>query len=291
MQVLSIFDICSAMGNMKKADFIRIKEKMTIYACNSLEYTDYEDIAGYEIRKETDSVILIEGFHREAGCRHYHWAANEHRELLAAVGKADNCLMEFIPKEWVGAFEKEGFTVRDHWMDYFKDSLADVPVIKAEEIKEGELLKEGDLLKEGQIREVSEVTISCKGQSRGFTGQTVEWVREWLDNSGNEEPVHKVILVEREDKKVTGIVCTGIYGCDSRKGPIAWIKEVAVRPEYQNRGIARRLIGKALCYCKFYGATRAFLAADECNVHAIHLYESIGFCPGPEEGQIDMMRE
>ena len=76
---------------------------MTIYACNSLEYTDYEDISGYEIRKETDSVILIEGFHREAGCRHYHWAANEPGELLAAVGKADNCLMEFIPKEWVDA--------------------------------------------------------------------------------------------------------------------------------------------------------------------------------------------
>lgn len=270
---------------MKEADFRIIKDKLANYGSNSLEYVDYEDISDYEIQKETDEVILIAGFHKEAGCRHYHWAANGPKEVLEAVGK-EKGLVEFIPKDWVGTFEESGFVIRDYWKDYFMDSLTDIPVIAEEETGENILLKENE------SKEASEVTLSCKGQSRGFTGQTDDWVREWLDNSKGEGTRHKAILVQRnEEGKLTGLVCTGVYAYDSKKGPIAWIREVAVRPEYQNKGIARRLIGKALGYCKAHGAARAFLAADECNTNALHLYQSIGFCPASGEGQIDMIRE
>lgn len=269
---------------MREADFLRIKDRIADYYSSSLEYTDYEDVAEYEIQKETDSLILIAGFHREAACGHYHWAANNAKEVLDAIGEADNCLVEFIPKDWVSTFEEDGFVIRDCWMDYFMDSLAEIPAME-------EGTAEEDFLKADESKEASAVTMACKGQSRGFTGQTEEWIKEWLDNSGEGDAIHKAILVKRDtEKKITGLVCTGIYGYDSKKGPIAWIREVAVRPEYQNRGIARELIGKALRYCKYHGAKRAFLAADECNLHAIHLYRSIGFCPGAGEGQIDMVR-
>ncbi len=270
---------------MTEADFLRIKDKAAGFTYNSLEYTDYEDIAGYEITKETGSIILISGFHREADCMHYHWAANEAKQVLDTVGEGTMGMIEFIPKEWVDSFEEAGFVIRDVWKDYFMDSLTDIPVIRSSELEE-------EFLREDESKEASDATLACKGQSRGFTGQTKEWIKEWLDNSSEDETKHKVILAERnEEKKLIGLVCTGIYGIQSKKGPIAWIREVAVIPEYQNRGIARRLIGKALGYCKFNGATRAFLTADECNTYAIHLYESIGFRSSPDKGQIDMVRE
>ena len=64
---------------------------------------------------------------------------------------------------------------------------------------------------------------------------------------------------------------------------------MCVNPEYQNRGIARRIIKQALLHGKTHGATRAFLAADEQNVGAIHLYKSLGFEPSKEAPQTDML--
>lgn len=50
------------------------------------------------------------------------------------------------------------------------------------------------------------------------------------------------------------------------------------------------MINQALYYGKCHGATRGFLAADEQNAGAIHLYESIGFEASEEESQIDMRK-
>jgi ribosomal protein S18 acetylase RimI-like enzyme len=85
-------------------------------------------------------------------------------------------------------------------------------------------------------------------------------------------------------------VCTATYAHDSQKGPIAWIREVAVRPEYQRMGIGRKLVTQALSYGKENGAVRGFLQADECNIYAIHLYESLGFVSNKHEVQIDMFK-
>lgn len=41
---------------------------------------------------------------------------------------------------------------------------------------------------------------------------------------------------------------------------------------------------------KYRGATRAFLAADECNYEGIHLYTIIGFEASEDERQIDMIK-
>ena len=114
---------------------------------------------------------------------------------------------------------------------------------------------------------------------------------DWI--GGKDEAVKggAVLTEKAEDGKIVGIVCTGTYAHDSEKGPVSWIREAAVVPSYQNRGIARKLILQALAYGKRNGATRAFLAADEENRNAIRLYTSIGFLPGGDESQIDMIRE
>lgn len=270
---------------MLQTDFERIQSKQNSYKYLSLEYIDYSDIPEYQIILENENTILLFGYNNEAKSYEYHWAANHPAELLKAMDQELSCLITFIPDEWVEVFKNSGFLVRNAWHDYFMDSLEHIP--------EGEGVES---LKEEESEEASLVTLACRGQSRGFTGQTTEWIREWVDNS--EEVMeetgirNKVIFIERNDKgELVGIVCTGTYGHESEKGAVVWIREVAVKPEYQRKGIARKLINQALAYGKEHGAKRAFLAADECNTYAIHLYESIGFRAADGKSQIDMIRE
>jgi ribosomal protein S18 acetylase RimI-like enzyme len=148
------------------------------------------------------------------------------------------------------------------------------------------------VIKKDEFEQASGVTRSCRLQSREFQGETPEWTSEWV--SGN-DPNAKAcgstdcnILVHRMDNKLVGIVCVAIYGHESEKGAIVWIREIAVRPEFQGQGIGRKLLLQGLKYGIEHGAKRAFLAADEYNHNAIKLYQSVGFVPkdGP---QIDMI--
>ena len=93
------------------------------------------------------------------------------------------------------------------------------------------------------------------------------------------------------DNEIAGIVCTGTYGHESKDGAVVWIREVAVKPKYQGQGIGRILVSQALQYGKQCGASRAFLAVDEENSGAIHLYESLGFVASKEAGEINMIKE
>lgn len=273
---------------MTELDFLRIQSKLGNYNFSSMEYIDYSDISDYQIILEQDNVILLHGYHEEAKCYEYHWAAKSADDILNAIDINKKCLITFMPHEWVEAFKAAGFVVRNAWHDYFMDSL--------EEVQDLESIDEFvEFLNETECEAASEVTMSCIGQSRGFTGQTTGWVREWLNNSEDDDESdysNKAILVERnEDKEIVGILCTCTYAHDSKKGAIVWIREVAVKPEYQRRGIARKLITRALAYGKSLGAKRAFLAADECNTYAIHLYENIGFKASEEKSQIDMIKD
>lgn len=208
----------------------------------------------------------------------FHWVANTAEDLLESIGTPEeNVKISFVPPEWVPVFEQHRFTVYAKYNNYFMQNLDTVSAAA-----------EPEFLTEAECAEASEVTLSCKEQSRGFYGQTAEWFRQWI-NDTNTDIRNKAVLIHREDGKIVGLVCTATYAHNSEKGAVVWIREVAVRPEYQKRGIARKLINQALHYGKLHGAKRAFLAADELNIHAIHLYESIGFAAKKDDAQIDMV--
>lgn len=268
---------------MTEANFSRIESVLSRYEFSSMNYIDYSDVSDYQIVSENEDILLLHGFHREVGGYEYHWAANSSEALLASLPKDSPCFITFIPHDWVESFEKAGFAIRNAWHDYFMDSLDSI-----------EDRKDMEFLDETECVAASEVTKACAGQSRGFTGQTPDWIREWLLHSEEESMEtgirNKAILVMRsEGNEIVGILCTCTYAHESEKGAISWIREVAVRPEYQGKGLGRRLILQALSYGRTFGAKRAFLAADECNTNAIHLYESIGFRAGSDKSQIDMI--
>lgn len=97
------------------------------------------------------------------------------------------------------------------------------------------------------------------------------------------------IIVKKINGIIAGIICVGIYGHESKKGPILWVRELAVRPEFQKMGIGRELLGQAFAYGLEKGATRSFLAADECNHGAIHLYKSMGYQADENDREINMI--
>jgi GNAT superfamily N-acetyltransferase len=268
-----------------EVDFLRLQSNLKNYRFFSMEYIDYSDVSDYQIVIENDNIVLLYGYHNEAKCYEYHWAANSADDIINAIDMDLQCLITFVPHEWIETFEQAGFVVRNAWHDYFMDSLETIT-----------MLEDAEFLNNDECEEASEVTMSCKGQSRGFTGQTPKWIRDWLGSSGEDstetDVSNRAILIERNSKKeIVGIACTGTYAHESEKGAIVWIREVAVKPDYQRRGIARKLITQALAYGKSFGAKRAFLAADECNAHAIHLYVSIGFKASNDKSQIDMIKD
>ncbi|MBE6052543.1 MAG: GNAT family N-acetyltransferase, partial [Clostridium sartagoforme] len=143
---------------------------------------------------------------------------------------------------------------------------------------------------EGYCKEAAKVTTSCIGQSRGFHGETEEWMKEWIQGKHPSVPDYvfkSAVIYEETDNQIVGIICVGIYGDENK---ILWIREIAVKPEFQRRGIGRRLVEKAFAYGLKHGAKKSFLMADEINYNALHLYEAMGFKSDPNECQIDMNR-
>ncbi|MCL2462672.1 MAG: GNAT family N-acetyltransferase [Defluviitaleaceae bacterium] len=150
-----------------------------------------------------------------------------------------------------------------------------------------------DFITLGEYAAASDVTMSVRFQSREFAGESPEWFESWVKGSDpNAAEVGATdcsVIVHREGTMLAGVVCVGIYGYDSPKGAVLWVREIAVRPEFQGRGVGRKLLQQALAYGTAKGAKRAFLIADNCNANAIHLYKSAGFAAREDEVQLDMV--
>ena len=228
--------------------------------------------------------MLIYGFNYEGKINEYHWATNSVQYLIDCLKDKKEFLVTFIPHEWVQNLEEVGLIVRNAWRDYFKYNLNEI-----------EPLDNFEFLTIEECEQASKVTMMCKNQSRGFTGQTSKWMKEWISNTeisgSNTGTRNNGVIIERGiNNEIIGVICVATYGHEVEKDPILWIREIAVIPKFQNNGIGRKLILRALAYGKKHNAARAFLAADECNYPGIHLYTDIGFVPSEEKSQIDMIK-
>lgn len=269
---------------MKQVEFENIKDKLKNFRFNSMEYYDYDQLKNYEVNVNSEDLFIAVGYDEENKIKKFHWAANNWTELVEAVQKEKNqILITFVPEEWkdnfISAGLKEYAIFREYW-------ISDISKAHQESC-------EYSLIENVEIDIAAQVTMECRGQSRGFHGESPEWVRSWIDGTlgGLVNAKDMSILVHRENDEVVGIVCVAVYGHKSEKGSILWVRELAVTPRVQGKGIGRSLLKQALTYGVEHGARRAFLMADECNYNAKKLYESIGFVPSKEEVQIDMVYE
>ncbi|MBG0770223.1 MAG: GNAT family N-acetyltransferase [Anaerolineaceae bacterium] len=264
---------------MDKAEFDKIKAHAADFQHSSFQYIEFEELTDYWLLAEDDELILLRGYNKESNKDQYLWAANSVNNLTRSLPARSPFLLTFVPRAWVPALEAVGLTIRNIWHDYFRPDLDDI----WKDLDTG-----FEPLSPDEINAASEISIQCRGQSRGFTGQSPDWFRQWL--TGSEGIMNPAILGYRMNGELIGIVCTGLYGGEQENGPIVWIREVAVRPAHQGKGIGRRMVMQALQYGKHHGARKAFLAVDEENLGAIHLYESLGFVASDEAGEINMVK-
>ena len=174
-------------------------------------------------------------------------------------------------------FLSHGFTIYAQYHDYWIDSL----------LSPGSEYGDFDFLNENDCGIASEISVACRRQSRGFEGEPPEWFAEWL--IGEEGFHNNAVLVSKINNRIVGISCTATYAHDSEKGAVVWVRMIAVHPDFQGRGIGKKLLFQTLQYGVEHGAKRAFLHADAENVPALKIYSNAGFIPQRGEGQIDMI--
>lgn len=249
---------------------------------SSMTYVDAPN--DFVILRDDAQALVLYGFDAEQNCPALHFAANGSAPVLEVLPKGE-LLVSFLPETWLSAFEAVGFALRDHWRDYYLQSLDELPAVPAP-----------CLLTAHEAAEASALTRACAGDSRGFTGQTADWFCDWLsgreENLADSDAAAPAVLLQRDELgQLIGLAATAVYGFDNPKGALCWIRELCVANDLRRRGIGRKLLAQTLHYGREHGAKRGFLAVDEQNKGAIALYRSMGFRPNEKDaGQIDLYR-
>ncbi|MCH4886051.1 GNAT family N-acetyltransferase [Acidaminobacter sp. JC074] len=244
---------------MKINDFRDIKEKLKDFKYTSMTYMDFDEMKAYDIIKNTGEIILAKHGHK------YHYACHDLEALMTVIDK--KAFIPFVHGSWVERLKACGFEIVAHYQDYFSSLEVDYTPYT--------------LAKLSDAKRLSDITKACYKQSRGFMGEEVAWIENWLQTD------HHNIVLTKEDDEIVGLAIVALYGFD--KGPTLWLRELAVHPDYQQKGYGRQLMAKAMTYGYDRGARKAFLAADKLNIHAIKLYEDFGF-KASGDSQIDMER-
>ncbi len=86
--------------------------------------------------------------------------------------------------------------------------------------------------------------------------------------------------------RVVGFICCDSHWLsDYTEGEVGAIHELVVLPEYRRRGVAKRLMERALKYLKERGRSVAELWVGVENTSAQRFYQSLGFLPKDTVGK------
>lgn len=274
----------------------KIVEKARQFKFNSLEYVDIEDVDKSKIFINTNSCVFL--YQNSSVKKELYWdsksinniqlfwAADSKESYFNGLiktidhikkneGDIEKIYIEFIPEDFLEDMYRLGFNIVSEWVDFWNNDIASLNAKYKPKVNIR-------LLMDNEIKAASDVTKSCTSYSRGFTGQSEDIISEWLD-TGN-----SYLFVAELDGTIVGLCFVILYGFDSEKGTILWIRELVVNPKYQSRGIGRQLISHGIEWGKENGAKRSFLACDSENYNAIKLYESLNYKRKDERGQINM---
>ncbi|MEK4188350.1 GNAT family N-acetyltransferase [Paenibacillus sp. FSL L8-0494] len=269
---------------MFKNSFLKAKA----YKYSSLQYLDVEELelqAPEDILIDEPGVFILCKSVDEG--HNIHWAA-ESTELFRTalidltskfiqlpVGGTHRMYIEFIHPDLMPVMESLGFKVVSQFIDFWNEDIskkitdqAESPFIRNIEHKD--------------YLQVSMITKACINLSRGFYGEELDFIQTWNESD------HSCILVAELNKSIVGVCLLNIYGFENEKGPVLWLRELAVDPKYHNQGIGHKLAVEGIRWGNNNGAKRSFLAADKENRNAIRIYNELGYNHKDEVGQINM---
>lgn len=192
--------------------------KMKSYKYNSLMYVELEDIHinlnEDLIIEQTEAIIICNA------------VQNEYKILW---GECSRMYIEFVEPEFISSLEKIGFSIVSQFVDYWK-----APLLEMDNHADNLVVIRNS--RPEDYSKISLLTKSCEGFSRGLHGEDIEFIKEW-----NEEK-HSCVLVAELDGAAVGVSFVNMYGFGTEKGPVLWIRELAVEPKSQNRGIGHFIL-------------------------------------------------
>lgn len=267
---------------MDKQTRDHIKKHIQHYQFHAFHYVDWDDLLRYDLIQMDQESLFVYGYRHDHHIHELLWAVHDVQRLIAFSMRYPKTLLSFIPRAWKDDLQQAGLIeygiIRDYWLTDLSSYQAslDLPRLTLDDAKM-----------------ISEVTQDCLMASREFHGESKEDVQAWLLGTD----FHLVSIQARDNAifgyqinhDIVGVVFVAIYGDRSEKGPVLWLREIAVKRDFQGRGIGQKLMKHALYYGNQHGAKRSFLAADDLNVGAIHLYTSLGYRPHLDDEQIDFM--
>ena len=259
---------------------------------SSLNYVDIEDIKEAKSIINNDSVIFM--YQNSAAKKEIYWESNSNysfqlfwaadsiESFLDGLNKSieyiretesnyDKIYIEFVPDVFLDEMGSIGFNIVSEWVDYWNTELRRTETVCDDTINI-------ETINEKDISTASNITKSCAGYSRGFIGQSEELIREWMNTEDS------YLFLAKVDRKLVGLCFVMLYGFDSDKGIVLWIRELVVNPEYHSKGIGRQLIVHGINWGIENRSRRSFLAVDSENYNAIKLYESLGYKRKDERG-------
>ena len=261
--------------------FQNIKKRAMTFTYHSFSYIDDIAYLSYELLYDQQEGIILRGFIEDHEMYHILWATHDISFLLKYLHLPKTIFM-FIPKLWKDQLLDHGMKEYGILREYWKVKMQDI---------DGEV--ELSDLNETYSQAISDVTKECLLESREFHGESKTFVENWIlekDSYLREiKAKHTKIFGYFHEKELIGVVFLTIYGENKMHKKTLWIRELAVKRAYQHQGIGRKLMKNALQYGKLHAVDRAFLMADDLNIHAIKLYQSFGFVPHMEDEQIDLI--
>lgn len=264
---------------LSKEAFEEIQNRSQTFLYTSLKYEAFDDLVTYEIIRMDEKCILLYGYHVDRAYFVYHYAANNPKEVISSLKDLKHQeKISFIPRIWIDDFKQIGFEIYGVYRDYLSFDIKPYEVESPYELT----IKDA--------KRAYQILMHCKHQSRGFDGQSLVWVEQYIEGlpPAKDEILSDSKVISDGKDPLKGVLFTGLYG--KTDAPTLWILMLAVDPIYQKQGIAKKLLKQALNYGYKHHAAKAFLMADDENQYAIKLYESFGFHGNQDEEQIDLMR-
>ena len=155
----------------------------------------------------------------------------------------------------------------------YLDLKLDMSKVDGQEIEDAS--RECRCLESGEEKELARIQNLAFDGHWGYHPNTPETIAYYTQLS---ESTTENIIISCEEDKIIGYCWVEIVpGDEQSDGPAGEIHMIGADPDYQGKGIGKKVLLAGLAYLRRKGIMTAYLSVDSENQSALTLYDSVGF--------------